>query len=123
MIWKSNDNSFNQVVKNELKPNSKVVDNVIFDKHVKKFIKYEYKPKKAQSPLTNIIVYDLKTFKKVRAVAYCSCMYKLSKLSSKYHRGISEQEYQKCLNDCVVFKGTVCFIEMLDHVLLFKGEP
>ena len=92
-------------------------------KHVKHFIKYEYNPKKVKSPLTNKIVYDLETFNKIRFVPYCSCVYKLSKISGKYHRDISEHEYQKCLNDCVVLKGTDCVIEMLDHVLLFKGEP
>ena len=124
LIWISDDDiSFNQVIENELKPNFKVVDNVISDKHVKSFIKYEYNPKKVKSPLTNIVVYDLETFNKIRAVPYCSCIYKLSKISGKYHRDISEQEYQKCLNDCVVFKGTDCINEMLDHVLSFKGEP
>ena len=43
----------------------------------------------------------METFNKIRAVPYCSCIYKLSKLSGEYHRDISEQEYQKCLNDCV----------------------
>ena len=123
LIWKSDGISFNQVIENELKPNFKVVDNVVSDKHVKCFIKYEYNPKKVKSPLTNIVVYDLETFNKIRAVPYCSCIYKLSKLSGKYHRDISEQEYQKCLNDCVVFKGTDCINEMLGHVLSFKGEP
>ena len=123
LIWKSDNVSFNQVIKDELKPNFKVVDNVVSDKHVKSFIKYEYNPKKVKSPLTNIVVYDLETFNKIRAVPYCSCIYKLSKISGKYHRDISEQEYQKCLNDCVVFKGTDCINEMLDHVLSFKGEP
>ena len=68
-------------------------------------------------------MYDLETFNKIRAVPYCSCIYKLSIISGKYHRDISEQEYQKCLNDCVVFKGTECINEMLDYVLSFKGEP
>ena len=68
-------------------------------------------------------MYDLETFKKIRAVPYCSCIYKLSKFSGKYHRDISEQESQKCLVDCVVFKGTACINGMLDHVLSFKGEP
>ena len=86
---------------------------------LKVFINYEYDPKKVKSPLTNIVIYGLETFNKIGAVPYCSCTYKLS----KYHRDISEQEYQKCLNDCVVFKGTDCINEMLDHVLLFKGEP
>ena len=68
-------------------------------------------------------MYDLETFNKIRAVPYCSCIYKLSKISGKYHRDISEQEHQKCLNDCVVFKGIDCFNEKLDHVLSSKGEP
>ena len=122
LIWKSNGTSFNQVTENELKPNCKVVDNVISDKHIKSFIKYEYNPKTVKSPLTNKVIYDLETFNKIRAVPYCSCIYKLSKISGKYHRDISEQEYQKCLNDCVVFKGTHCINEMFDHVLSFKGE-
>ena len=50
LIWKSNGISFNQVIENELKPNFKVVDNVISDKHVKSFIKYEYNPKEVKSP-------------------------------------------------------------------------
>ena len=79
--------------------------------------------KRVQSPLTNIVVYDLEIFNRIRAVPYCSCIYKLSKNSGKYHRDISEQEYQKCLKECVVFKGTGCIIEMIDHVLSFKGEP
>ena len=47
LIWKSDNVSFNQVIENEIKPNFKVVDNVISDKHVKGFIKYEYNPKKS----------------------------------------------------------------------------
>ena len=122
LIWKSNGISFDKAII-ELKDNFKVVDNIISDKHVKIFIKYDYKPKKVLSPLTNKVVYDVETFNKIRAVPYCSCLSKLSKISSKYHRDISEQEYRKCLNDCVVFKGIDCINEMLDHVLSFKGEP
>ena len=123
LIWKSDRINFNQVIENELKPNLKVVDNVVSDKHVKGFIEYEYDPKKVKSRLINIVVYDLETFKKNRAVPYCSCIYKLSKISGKNHRDITEQEYQKCLNDCVAFEGTDCINEMLDHVLSYKGEP
>ena len=122
LIWKSNGIHFDKTIK-ELKDNFEVVDNVISDKLVKTFIKYDYKPKKIKSPLTIIVVYDLQAFRKIRAVPYCSCMYQLSKISGKYHRDISEQEYQKCLDDCVVFKGTDCINEMLDHDLSFKGEP
>ena len=67
-------------------------------------------------------MYDLEIFKKIRAVPYCSFIYKLSKVSGKCHRDISEEDYQKCLNDCVVLKGTDCFNEMLDHVSSLKGE-
>ena len=122
LIWKSDGISFEKAI-TELKDNFKVVDNVISDKHVKSFIEYEYNPKKVQYPLTNIVFYDLETLNKIRAVPYCSCIYKLSKTSGKHNRDISEQEYQKCLNDFVVFKGTDCNNEMLDHVLSFKGEP
>ena len=66
-------------------------------------------------------MYYLKTFNKIRAVPYCSCIYKLSKISGIYHRDTSEQGYQKCLIDCV-FKGIDCINELLDHVLLFKGK-
>ena len=123
LIWKSDGISFDKAIE-ELKDNFKIVDDVVSDnKHVKSFIKYEYNPKKVNSPLTNIKVYDLETFNKDRAVPYCSCKYKLSKISGKYHRDISEQGCQKCLNDCVVFKGTDCINEKLDDVLSFKGEP
>ena len=106
--WKSNGTSFNQEREDEFKPNFKVVHNVICDKHVKSFIKYDYKPKSVQSPLTIIVAFDLTTCNKIRAVRYSSCIYKLSKIPGEYHRDISEQEYQKCLNDCVVFNGIDC---------------
>ena len=61
--WKSDGIGFDKAIK-ELQDNFKVVDNVISDKHVKSFIKYEYNPKKVKSPLTNIVVYDLETFNK-----------------------------------------------------------
>ena len=62
-------------------------------------------------------MYDLETYNKDRAVPYCSCIYKLSKISGKYHR-----EYQNCLNDYVVSKVINCVNETLDHVLSFKEE-
>ena len=94
-IWNSNGISFIQAIENELKPNFKISDNLISDKHVEIFIKHEYKPKKVQSPITNIVVYDVETFNKIRVVPYCSCIYKLSKSSGKYHRDISEKRISK----------------------------
>ena len=84
-IRKSDGVSFNEVKEDELKPNFEVVDNVISDNNGKSFIKYEYNPKRVKSFLTNIVVYDLETFNKIRAVFYYSCVYKLSKISGKYH--------------------------------------
>ena len=40
-------------------------------------------------------MYDLETFKKIKAVPYCSCLYKLSQICDKYNRDISEKEDQK----------------------------
>ena len=114
--------SFDKAIK-ELKDNSKVVDNVISDKHVRSYIKYEYKPKKVQSQITNMIVYDIETFNTIKCVPYATCIYRLSKISGKYYRDISEKEYQKCLNDCIVFKGLDNINKMLDYVLQYKGEP
>ena len=67
-------------------------------------------------------MYHLKTFNKVRNVPCCGCIFKLIKNSGKHHRDITEKEYQKYLNDCVVLKGIKCIDEKLDHVLSFKGE-
>ena len=122
LIWKSDRVSFEKARK-ELKDNFRVVDNVISDKHVESFIKYEYKPKKVQSQLTNMVVYDIETFSTIKCIPYANCIYRLSKISGKYYRDISEKEYQKCLNDCIVFKGLDNINKMLDYVLQFKGEP
>ena len=40
-----------------------------------------------------MVFYDLETFNKIRTVPYCSCIYKLSKISGEYHRDLSEQKY------------------------------
>ena len=122
LIWKSNGVSLDRAIK-ELKDNFRVVDSVISDKHVKSYIKYEYKPKKVQSQLTNMIVYDIETFSTIKCVPCANCIYRLSKISGKYYRDISEKEYQKCLNDCIVFKGLDNINKILDYVLQFKGEP
>ena len=49
--------------------------------------------KKVQFPLTYIVVYDLETHDKDRAVLYCCCIYKLSQSSGKYYRYETEKEY------------------------------
>ena len=83
MIWKLNAISFSKAIA-EINLNFGVVDNVISDKHVKSFNKKEYKPKTAQSQLTNIVFYDFETFNTDRAVPYAKCIYRLSKFSGTY---------------------------------------
>ena len=73
LIWKSDVFSFDKAIK-ELKDNFKVVDIVVSDKRVKSFTKCEYNQKKVKSSLTNILVLDLETFNKIRAVPYFSCI-------------------------------------------------
>ena len=70
-----------------------------------------------------MVVYDIETFNTIKCVPYANCIYRLSKISGKYYRDISEKEYQKCLSDCIVFKGSDNINKMLDYVLQFKGEP
>ena len=70
-----------------------------------------------------MIVYDIEIFSTIKCVPYANCIYRLSKISGKYYRDISEKEYQNCLNDCIVFKGLDNINKMLDYVLQYKGEP
>ena len=100
----------NQAIE-ELKLNFRFVYNTISDKHVKSLVKYEYKPKKVQSPITNIVVNDLETFNKFRAVLYDNCIYKLSKTSGEYYRDITDREYDKCRKDCIVFKEQIILMK------------
>ena len=65
-------------------------------------------------------VYDLETFNTDKAVRYANCIDRLRKVSGKYNRDITQGEYEKCRNDCIVFKGTDSVNEMLDYFLKFK---
>ena len=63
-----------------------------------------------------MIVSDLETFNIDKVVPYALCIYRLSKNSGKYNRDITQREYEKCLIDCIGFRGTVSINETLDHV-------
>ena len=69
-----------------------------------------------------MVFYDLDTFNSDKAVPYASCMYRLSKISGKYNRDVTQREYEKCTEDCIVFEGTDNINKLLDYVLQFKGE-
>ena len=70
-----------------------------------------------------MIVCDIETFNIDRAIPYAIYINRLSKISGKYYRDISENEYQNGLIDCIVFKRLDNINRMLDCVLQFKGEP
>ena len=116
LVWKANAFSFNKA-RNELKLNFKVHEKATCDKHVKSFIKIEYNSKKVQSQLTKVVVYDLETFNTDKVVPYSNFVNELSKLSSNYSRDITQREYEKCKEDCIVFKATDSINEMLEPVL------
>ena len=69
-----------------------------------------------------MIVYDLETFDTDRVVRYAFGSYEISKTSGKCCRDKTQCEYEKCRNDCIVFKGTDCPYNMLDHISEIKGE-
>ena len=75
LIWKPIGFSFNEAIEKQLKLNSKIVDSVVSDEHVESFSKYDYKPEKVQSQFTNMIVYDIETFKTIKCVPYSNCNY------------------------------------------------
>ena len=122
LTLKSNGSSFNKAIEDELKPNFKVVDTVKSDKRVESLIKYEYKPKKVQSQLTNMVVHDIETFDTIKCVPYSTCIYRLNKISGEHDGDITEREQGKCRKDCIVFKRFDIINEMFDYVLQFKRK-
>ena len=64
----------------------------------------------------------MEAFNTDRVLPYAFGLYKLSKVSGKYYRDITQRELEKCRNDCIVFKGTDCNNNLLDHLLEFNGE-
>ena len=121
LIWKNENVSFKQAIK-ELKDNFKMVDNYITEENVNSHFKYEYKPKKIESHLTNFITYDLETHNTDRARPYVFCFYRLSKLAGKYDRDLTPNELEKCGRDTIAFDGDDCVEKALDFCLKLKGE-
>ena len=58
--FKLNGICFNEAIE-KLILDFRIVDNYIFNKLVKSFLKDEYEPKKVQSQITNMFVYELET--------------------------------------------------------------
>ena len=70
LIWKSQNVSFNKAIK-EVKDNFKIVHKFITEENVNSHFKYDFTPKKIDSPLTNSLVYDIETHNTDRARPYC----------------------------------------------------
>ena len=121
LIWKSQNVSFNDAIK-ELKENFKIVDNYITQENVNSHFKYEFIPKKIDSHLTNFIVYDLETHNTDRARPYDMTFYRLSKIAGRYDRDPTQEELKKSINDTISFAGDDCIEKSLDFLLKLKGE-
>ena len=121
LLWKSEGFSFIRAIK-ELKDNFKIVDNFITEENVNSHFKYEFIPKKIESHLTNLIVYDLETHNTDRARPSVFCFYQLSKLAGRYNRDLTRDEIDECKKDTIAFDGDNCAEKALDFCLEFKGE-
>ena len=121
LIWKSEVVSFNQAIK-ELKDNFEIVENYITEENVNSHFKYEFKPKKIDSNLTNFNVYDLETLNTDRAKPYNMTFYRLSKIAGRYEPDPKQEELKKSINDSLAFEGDNCIGNALDFFLKFKGE-
>ena len=69
-----------------------------------------------------MVDYHIETFNTDGAVPYANCIYRLSKVSGKHYRDITDQKLEKCKKDCIFFIGTDSINEKSDHILQFKGE-
>ena len=121
LIWKSENDSFKQVIK-ELKDNFKLVDNYITEENAKSYFEYIYKPKEIESHLANLIVYDLEAHNTDRARPYVFCFYRLSKLAGRYKRDLTHEKVAKCKEDTITFDGDNCVVKILAFCLKIKGD-
>ena len=122
VIWISNGINFSKAVE-ELELNFKYVNNKVTDDNVTKFKEYKFNPNKVDSQLNNVLVYDIETYNKERAIPYAIGFYPVSKIVGKWNRDLTQTEIDKCLNDIIIFKGENCISCMFDYLKSFKGEP
>ena len=85
-----------------------------------KFTEYKFNPKKVDSQLNNVIVYDIETYNKERAIPYAIGFYPVSKIVSKWDRDLTQTEIDKCLNDISIFEGKIVFLICLNSYNCLK---
>ena len=96
-----------------MKDNFKNIDNFITENNFTSYFKYEFIPKKIESHLTNIFVYDIETYNTDRARPYCISCYRISKLAGRYKQDLTPYEIDKCKQDTIVFDGVIIVLVML----------
>ena len=72
--WASVKVNFSKAIE-ELELNFKYVNNKVTDANVTKFKEYKFNPKKVDSQLNNVIVYDIETYNKDRAIPYAMSVF------------------------------------------------
>ena len=92
LVWKSENVSFNQTIK-ELKNNFEKIDNYLTEENVNSHFNYEFTPKKIESHLTDFIVYDLETHNGDKAIPYHMTFYRLSKLTGRRNRDLTPKKW------------------------------
>ena len=107
----------------EVESNFKLVNNYVISTIVNNHREYNFKPKKIESQLANVCVYDIETYNKDRAVPYAIGFYPVTKLCSKWNRDLTQTEIDKCLRDVRLFEGEDCITNMFERLRDLKGEP
>ena len=121
LIWKSEDVSFNQAIK-ELEDNFEIFDNFITEENVNSHFIYDFIPTKMDSCLTNFFVSDLATHKTDKARPYCISFYRLSKLAGRYNRDLTPYEIDKCKKNTITFDRVKFVSIALEFCLKLKRE-
>ena len=120
VIW---GNSLSKAVK-EVEANFKFVNTEVTQLNSQNFKEYKFDPKKIDSQVTNVCVYDIETFNRDRAVPYAIGYFLVSKMaSSKYNKDLTEKEIDSLLNNVRIFDGEDCITKMFEKLRDLKGEP
>ena len=121
-ILKSEGGSFSKALE-EVEKNFKIIDIVNSHDNVDNYFKYELKPKKIESQISNVIVYDIETYDKNKDVPNWVSLDWLGKIAEWHNRDLTNEEYKKCKTDTNFFDENDRIEKMMDWLSGFKGEP